>query len=87
MKAIVNGKLVFPDRIEEGVILMEGDRIVASGDVYVPAGCEVIDAQGLYVGPGLFDQHVHGYKQYGEVIDIKDDTVAAAMAHLKHGTT
>ncbi|MDO4488145.1 MAG: hypothetical protein Q4B67_03560 [Eubacteriales bacterium] len=88
MKAIINGKLVFPDRITEGVILIDGDRIIASGEnVLVPSEAEIIDAKGYYVGPGLFDQRVHGYKQYGEMIDVKDDTVAASMAHLKHGTT
>lgn len=87
MKAIVNGKLVFPDRITEGNILIDGDRIIASGDVAVPAEAETIDAKGLYVGPGLFDEHVHGYKQYGEMIDAKDDAKAVAAAHLKHGTT
>lgn len=87
MKAIVNGKLVYPDRITEGVILIDGSRIIASGDILVPENCEIIDAKGLFVGPGLFDQHVHGYKQYGEIVDVKDDARATALAHLKHGTT
>lgn len=87
MKAIVNGKLVFPDGISEGVVLIDGDRIIASGDVRVPKDCDMIDAKGLYVGPGLFDQHVHGYNQYGEVVDVKDDARTVALAHLKHGTT
>ena len=87
MKAIVNGKLVFPDRITDGVLLIDGERIIASGDCAVPEGAEIIDAKGLYVGPGLFDQHVHGYKQYGFVIDVKNDARAAALNHLKHGTT
>ena len=87
MKAIVNGKLVFPEKIEDGVLLIEGDKIVASGKVEIPEGAEIIDAKGLYVGPGFVDQHSHGYQQYGEGIEVKDDPVAVAMAHLKHGTT
>ena len=64
MKAIVNGKLVYPDRIlESGVILMEHGKIIASGDVPVPENAEIIDAQGAFVGPGLFDIHCHGYAQ------------------------
>lgn len=87
MIAIINGKLVFPDRITDGTVLIDGDRIIAASDCLVPEGCEIIDAKGLYVGPGLFDEHVHGYKQYGECIDAKDDSRTAALAHLKHGTT
>lgn len=87
MKAIVNGKLVFPDRITAGNILIDGERIIASGDIPVPAGAEIIDAKGLYVGPGFVDQHSHGYQQYGEGIRVEDDPVGAAAAHLKHGTT
>lgn len=48
--------------IEDGVVLIEGDRIVAVGNedaVDVPAGTEVIDTNGMTVMPGLFDMHVH----------------------------
>lgn len=88
MKAIVNGKLVFPDRICDGVILIDGGKIIASGEnVAVPAEAEIIDAKGLYVGPGLFDQHLHGYSSHGERIDVINDTKAVAEKHLLHGTT
>ncbi len=87
MKAIINGKLVFPDRICGGVILIDGGKIIASGQVCVPEGTETIDAGGLYVGPGFVDQHVHGYSSYGERIDVVDDPISVAEKHLKHGTT
>ncbi|WP_340265450.1 dihydroorotase [Sphingobium mellinum] len=55
--AIVNGKLADPtgSALANGIILIEDDRIVASGDVAVPAGAERIDAAGLVVAPGLID--------------------------------
>lgn len=55
--AIVNGKLADPTKEEvgAGVILIEGDRIVAAGEVAVPADAERIDAAGLVVAPGLID--------------------------------
>lgn len=88
MKAIVNGKLVFPDRICDGVILMENGTIIASGEkVCVPASAEIIDAKGLYVGPGLLDQHLHGYSACGDRVDVIHDARAVAELHLKHGTT
>ncbi len=55
--AIVNGRLADPagDRLADGVILIEGDRIVAAGDIAVPENAERIDARGLVVAPGLVD--------------------------------
>jgi len=87
MIAITGGKLVFPDRISEGVLLMENGRILAAGDIPVPAGAEIVDATGLYVGPGLIDQHSHGYQRCGESLTLHAGPRAAANAHLKHGTT
>jgi imidazolonepropionase-like amidohydrolase len=43
-------------------VLVEGDRIVAVGPVAelaVPDDAEVIDAEGQYLIPGLWDMHVH----------------------------
>ncbi|MCE5188763.1 MAG: amidohydrolase family protein [Eubacteriales bacterium] len=87
MKAIINGKLVFPERVISGNLLIDGERIVASGNVDIPACAEIIDAAGLYVGPGFVDEHSHGYQQYCESLSVKVDPAAVAAAHLKHGTT
>ncbi|CCW20321.1 Dihydroorotase [Sphingobium indicum BiD32] len=55
--AIINGRLADPagDALVSGSILIEGDRIVAAGDIAVPADAETIDARGLVVAPGLID--------------------------------
>jgi imidazolonepropionase-like amidohydrolase len=48
--------------IRNSVILIEGDRITAVGQVgslAVPAGAEVISTEGMTVLPGLWDMHVH----------------------------
>ena len=64
MKAITNTKLVMPEGIIwDGTLLFENDKIVAVGasdDVLIPAGAEIIDAQGKYTAPGLIDIHNHG---------------------------
>jgi N-acetylglucosamine-6-phosphate deacetylase len=72
--------------IPDGVVITEGDRIVAFGEMKktpIPADCEIIDAEGLYVGPGFVDIHTHsdGY------VFFQDDPVRASMRHLHHGTT
>ena len=89
MKAFVNAKLVFPDEIREGNILVENGKILASGDVLVPQGAEVIDLKGKYVGPGLFDIHCHGYmnSRTGEAHTATEAVADMARCHLRSGTT
>ncbi|MDE0945989.1 MAG: dihydroorotase [Sphingobium sp.] len=55
--AIINGRLADPagDALTPGTILIEGDRIVASGNVPLPDDAQRIDAAGLVVAPGLVD--------------------------------
>ena len=64
-KALVGGTLIdgFGGApIRNSVILVEGDRIKAVGQVGtlpVPSGAEVISTEGMSVLPGLWDMHVH----------------------------
>lgn len=62
MNAIINGKIVLPDRLVEGAALLYDQKIcgIVRADE-VPAGAQIIDAQGNYVIPGLLDMHIHGY--------------------------
>lgn len=48
--------------LEDGVILIEGERIVAVGpqsQVPIPADAQVLSTEGMTVLPGLIDMHVH----------------------------
>ena len=87
MKAIIHAELVLRDHlIEDGVLLMEDGIITGYGEMrntLIPEGCEVIDAKGAYVGPGLVDIHTHA----GEDVTISDEPYAPCTAHLKAGTT
>lgn len=60
MKAIVNGRILLPDReVNDQALLF--DRTI-QGVISRPAeGCEIIDAGGDYVSPGFVDVHIHGY--------------------------
>ena len=63
MLAIINAELVMRDHlIPEAVLFVEDGKIAGFGEMRttpIPEGCEIIDAKGLYVGPGLVDIHCH----------------------------
>ena len=87
MTAIINATLVMPDHlIPEAVLLIEDGMIAAFGEMRklsVPDGCEVIDAKGLYVGPGFVDTHCHA----GGGNSFEYAPEEAALHHLRQGTT
>lgn len=76
--------------IENGVVLIAGDRIVAVGrdtDVRVPAGVPTVDTNGMTVLPGLIDMHVHlqilghgDYKRWNDLYGTQNATVVMPIA-------
>ena len=87
MIAIKNATLVMRDHlIPEAVLFIEDGIIAGFGEMRntpIPEGCEIVDAEGLFVGPGLIDIHNHaggGHWYY-------DEPIEAAQFNLKHGTT
>ena len=84
--AITHAELVMRDHmIPDAVLFVEDGIITGFGemrDTPIPEGCEILDAEGLYVGPGFVDIHTHS--------DGKEffyDNPKAVHHHLKHGTT
>lgn len=69
--AIVGARIVDgtgADPIEDGALLIEGERIVAVGKrdhARIPRGAVVVEADGATVLPGLIDCHVHLCGQWG----------------------
>jgi imidazolonepropionase-like amidohydrolase len=64
VKAIVGGTVVNLDgpAIPDAVVLIDGDKITAVGSAAttkVPAGAQVIRANGRWIMSGLFNMHVH----------------------------
>ena len=58
---LTNGRLIFPDRIEEGLSLrVEAERSSRSDREIPDADEEVIDLAGKFLAPGFIDLHVHG---------------------------
>ncbi|MCQ2539304.1 MAG: dihydroorotase [Acetatifactor sp.] len=87
MLLIRNGYMIDPKSGREGVfdILTDGDRIVKIAEkIEIPEGCEVLDAEGMIVSPGLVDVHVH-FREPG--FTAKEDIDTGAKAAAKGGFT
>ena len=87
MTAIINAELVMRDHlIPDAALIIEDGKIAAFGEMRkmsIPQGCQIIDAEGAYVGPGFVDIHTHSN---GKVF-FQDEPEIAAKHHLEHGTT
>ena len=83
---IKNGKLITPEGIRQGTLLLSDGKISALAADNAAAD-ETIDAEGCYVAPGFIDLHTHG----AGGADFMDGTVeayiTASRMHAKHGTT
>lgn len=86
MKAIIHAKAVTPGGIlRDATLLLDQGNILAVGtDLQVPADAEVLDAKGMWVGPGFVDIHLHGD---GTDARWEDDPARVASHHLRHGST
>lgn len=64
--ALVNGRVVLPDRLEVGkAVIVGGSKIIGIEDVAALAdGLEKFDVGERYVSPGLIDIHTHGALGY-----------------------
>lgn len=87
MLAITNTTLIRPDHyLPDAVLLLDDRQIQAAGrrkDIRIPAGATVLDAQGLFAGPGLLDIHTHAGGRH-----LFHEKPAEAAAHLlRHGVT
>ena len=85
MKRIKSDKIILSDRIFDGYIYYEGDKIVAVTSDELAFDAET-DLTGLYVSAGFIDIHTHGgggHPFEGSV----DDIIGGVNFHLGHGTT
>ena len=73
--------------IENGVIVLKGNRIAAvgaAGEVSVPAGAITLDMTGKTIIPGLVDAHAHGAQGADELVPQQNWSL---VQNLALGTT
>ena len=88
MITLYNARVVSPDTIFTGGVVVEGDKIleVFRGSREMPRG-EALDCQGLYLSPGFVDIHVHGAYQASFFSADPAAIFRATSFHAEHGTT
>ncbi|WND02818.1 amidohydrolase family protein [Temperatibacter marinus] len=89
--AIKGARLITMDAtksvIEDGTVLVQGNRIVAigeTGSIEIPAGAKTVDARGKTIIPGIIDIHAHGPYGTGDTIPQQNWDV---QGHLALGVT
>lgn len=73
--------------IENGAIVIDGDRITAvglAGAITVPAGAVTVDARGKTIVPGFVDAHAHGSHGDDELVPQQN---WSEIVNLAMGTT
>lgn len=79
-------RVLFPDGVAEGYVILEGDKIVYAGKQEKPCD-KLLDMGDRYVSPGFIDVHTHGGGGYSFVNCTAEGAVEACRFHMSHGTT
>lgn len=83
---IRNVRLILPEGIRTGSLLMEDGRIAALDPEAAEDAC-VVDGKGCYLAPGLIELHTHGAGGSDFMDGTLRDILAASRMHLRHGVT
>lgn len=88
---ITNARLILPEGIFPGSVLVQGSRIA---QVYILGTApkrvqadKTIDAAGRYLAPGFIDIHTHGAVGRDFTQADEKEFYCICSAHLQHGTT
>lgn len=86
MKCIINGKIVLENQILQNKVLIFNNKIVDIANK-VPNECEIIDAKGKFVTPGLIDIHIHGNMGKDTMDGSEESLSIIANSIARHGVT
>lgn len=83
---IKSTRVLLPDGVAEGCVILEGDKIVYAGKEARPCD-KLLDMGDRYVSPGFIDVHTHGGGGHSFVNCTAEGAVEACRFHMSHGTT
>ena len=83
---IINGKVILENSIKELNVFFEDGKITEVSD-RIPTDENVIDAEGLYVAPGMIDVHTHGRNGSDTMYATFKDLNNISVSELKTGFT
>ncbi len=83
---IINARIATSERVFDGDVLVEGEKIAEVGQGLSPPGVRVIDAGGKYLLPGGVDPHTHFDLDTGSARS-SDDFYTGSVAAACGGTT
>ncbi len=83
---IINGKVILEDSIKELNVFFEDGKITEVSN-RVPTDETVIDAEGLYVAPGMIDVHTHGRNGSDTMYATFKDLNNISVSELNTGVT
>ena len=83
---IINGKVILENSIKELNVFFEDGKITEVSD-RIPTDENVIDAEGLYVAPGMIDAHTHGRNGSDTMYATFKDLNNISVSELKTGVT
>ena len=86
MKSVINGKIVLKNGVLENKVIVFDKKIIDVCDE-VPNNCEVIDAKGNYICPGLIDIHIHGCKGFDTMDEDENAVEVISKGILENGVT
>ena len=83
---IKSTRVLLPDGVAEGYVILEGDKIVYAGKEARPCD-KLLDVGDRYVSPGFVDVHTHGGAGHAFLKSTAEEAVEACTFHMTHGTT
>lgn len=84
--ALINAKIITMSDdeggiIENGTIIIEGDRIKSIGsDINIPSGIKTVDLEGKTIVPGFVDAHAHGPQGVRDLVPQQNWKTVATLA-------
>lgn len=86
---IKNVKIIFPDSINEGSVLLKEGKIhnIFLNDTNPNYQGEILDGENLYLSPGFIDVHIHGANGCDTMDSTSESIKEISKTILKHGVT